>query len=131
MGNDMVVVFSFNAFTHDELLAGHLVGFGRAPTTRSSFSTEKLLVSSIGRILYWLFNSNTGGGRVEAMKARPEMWGGGIFECTIDKLSICDIKVSDRPTEGESSPVCKSLVVAAESRARRPILLPPQSSWSR
>ena len=126
----MVVVFSFDAFACNELLAGRLVSFGRALTTQSSFSTEESLVSSIGRILYRLFDSNTGGGRLEIVKAHPETWGGGIFECAIDKVSECDIKVSDRPTEEESSPVCKSLVVAAESGARQPTLLPPQSSSS-
>ncbi len=96
MGDDMVVVFSFDAFARDELLAGHLVSFGGALTTQSSFSIEKSLVSSSGRILYRLFDSNTGGGWVEVVKTRPETWGGGIFECTIDKVSECDIKVSDR-----------------------------------
>ncbi len=130
MGDDMVVIFSFDAFTHNELLAGRLVSFGGALTTWSSFSTEGSLVSSIGRILYRLFDSNTGGGRVEVIKAHPETWGGGIFECAIDKVSDCDIKVSDRPSEGESSPVYKSLVVAAESHAQRPTLLPPRPSCS-
>ncbi len=32
-GDDMVVVFSFDAFTCDQLLAGRLVSFERAPTT--------------------------------------------------------------------------------------------------
>ncbi len=115
MGDDMVVVFLFDAFAHDELLAGRLVSFGGALTTCSSVSREKSLVSSIRRILYQLVDSNTGGGRVEVVKARPETWGRGIFECAVGKMSIHDIKVSDRPTEGESSPVCKSLVVTAES----------------
>ncbi len=127
MGNDMVVVFSFDAFTRDELLAGRLVSFGRALTTQLLVSREKSLVPSIGRILYRLFDSNTGDGRVEVVKACPEMWGRGIFECTIDKVSVRDIKVSGQPTEEKSSPVCKSLVVAAESGARQPTLLPPQS----
>ncbi len=118
MGDDMVVIFLFDAFARDELLAGRLVSFGGALTTRSSFCKEESLVSSIGRILYWLFDSNTGGGQVEVVKARPETWGRGIFKCMIDKVSVCDIKVSDRPTEEESSPVCKSLVVAAELGAR-------------
>ncbi len=129
MGDDMVVVFSFDAFTRTELLAGRLVSFGGALTTRSLFSKEESLASLIGRILYRLFNSNTGGGRVEVVKARPETWGGGIFDCTIDKVSECDIKVSDQPTEEESSPVCKSLVVAVESGVRRPNLLPPRPSY--
>ncbi len=124
MGDNMVVVFSFDAFARNELLAGRLVSFGGALTTRSSVSTERSSVSLMGRILYRLFDSNTGGGRVEVVKARPETRGGGIFECAIGKVSIRDIKVSDRPTEEESSPVCKSLVVAAESGAQRPILLP-------
>ncbi len=123
----MMVAFLFHAFACDELLAGCLVSFGGALTTRLSFSTEESLVSSIGRILYRLFDSNTGGDWDEVVKACPEMWGGGIFECTIDKVSVCDTKVSDRPTEEESSPVCKSLVIAPESGARRPILLPPRS----
>ncbi len=127
MGDDMVVVFLFDAFARDELLARRLVSFGGALTTWSSVSTENLLVPSIGRILYWLFDSNTGGGRVEVVKAHPKTWGGGIFECALGKVSIRDIKVSDRLTEEESSPVCKSLVVAAESGAQRPILLPPRS----
>ncbi len=127
MGDDMVVVFLFDAFTRDELLAGHLVSFGGALTTQLSCSTERSLVSSIGRILYRLFDSNTGGGQVEVVKACPKTWGRGIFKCAVDKVSVCDIKVSDRPTEEEGSPVCKSLVVAAESRARQPILLPPRS----
>ncbi len=127
MGDDMVVIFSFGAFARNELLARCLVSFGGALTTRSSVSTEKSLVSSIGRILYRLFDSNTGGGQVEVVKARPKTWGGGIFECVVDKVSVCDIKVSDRPTGEESSPVYKSLVVAAESGARRPTLLPPRS----
>ncbi len=122
----MVVAFLFDAFTRDELLAGRLVSFGGALTTCPSISKERSLVSSIRRILYRLFDSNTGGGRVEVVKACPETWGGGIFECAIGKVSKCDIKVSDRPTEGESSPVCKSLVVAAELGARRPTLLPPR-----
>ncbi len=125
MGDDMVVVFSFDAFTRDELLARHLVSFGGALTTWLSVSTKRLSVSSTERILYQLFDSNTGGGRVEVIKAHPKTWGGGIFECVIGKMSVRDIKVSDRPTEEESSPVFKSLVVAAESGARRPTLLPP------
>ncbi len=76
MGDDMVVAFSFNAFACDELLAGRLVSFGRALTTRLSVSKERSLVSSMGRILYRLFNSNTGGGRVEVVKACPKTWGG-------------------------------------------------------
>ncbi len=118
MGDDMVVAFLFDAFARDELLAGRLVSFGGALTTRSFVSTETSLVPSIGRILYRLFGSNTGGGRVEVVKARPETWGGGIFECAVNKMSVCDIKVSDRLTEGEGSPVFKSLAVAVESRAR-------------
>ncbi len=118
MGDNMVVVSSFDAFARDELLAGRLVSFGGALTTRSSVPRERSLVSSMGSILYWLFNSNTGGGRVEVMKARPKTWGRGIFECVIGKVSVCDIKVLDRPTGEKSSPVCKSLVVAAESGAQ-------------
>ncbi len=72
MGDDMVVVFSFDAFARNELLARRLVSFGGALTTRLSFSTEESLVSSIGRILYQLFDSNTGGGRVEVVEARLE-----------------------------------------------------------
>ncbi len=43
MGDNMVVVFSFDAFTRDELLAGCLVSFGglRQPDS----SKESLLVS--------------------------------------------------------------------------------------
>ncbi len=119
----MVVAFSFDAFTRGELLAGRLVSFGGALTTRSLVSIEGSLVSSIGRILYQLFNSNTGGDWVEVVKARPETWGGGIFKCAIDKVSEWDIEVSDRLTEEKSSPVFKSLVVAAESCARQPTLL--------
>ncbi len=63
---------------------------------------------------------------MEVVKTRPETWGGGIFECAVNKVSVRDIKVSDRPTEEERSPVFKSLVVAAESCARRPTLLPPR-----
>ncbi len=138
MGDDMVVTFSFDAFTRDELLAGCLVSFGGALTTRSSVPTEELLVSSMGRILYRLFDSNTGGGQVEVVKARPKMWGRGIFKCAVDKMSvkICKEDASSdevpsstrgRPVEERSPSVHKSLVVAAESGARRPTLLPPRS----
>ncbi len=127
----MVVIFSFDAFARNELLARCLVSFGRALTTRSSFPREESSVPSIRRILYRLFDSDTGGGRMEVVKTRPEMWDGGIFECAIDKVSVYDIKVSDRPTEEERSPVCKSLVVAAESGTQRPTLLPSRSSSSR
>ncbi len=127
MGDDMVVIFSFDAFARNELLAGRLVSFGGALTTRSSIPRERSLVSSIGRILYRLFDSNTGGDRVEVVKACPKTWGRGIFECAVDKVSVHDIKVSDRPTGEENSPVCKSLVVAAESGTRRPTLLLPRS----
>ncbi len=75
----MVGDFSFDAFTHDELLAGCLVSFGGARTTCSSVSTEESLVSSIGRILYRLFDSNTGGGQVEVVKAHPKTWGWGYI----------------------------------------------------
>ncbi len=126
MGDDMVVIFSFDAFARNELLARRLVSFGGALTTQSSFSTEGSLASSTGRILYQLFDSNTGGDQVEVVKARPETWDRGIFECAVSKVAVFVIKVSDWPTEEERSPVCKSLVIAAESRARRPILLPPQ-----
>ncbi len=61
MRDDVVVIFSIVAFTHNELLAGHLVSFERAPTTQGVGSVESSLVSSIGRILYWFVNSNTGG----------------------------------------------------------------------
>ncbi len=80
MGGDMVVTFSFDAFTHDELLAGRLVSFGGALTTRSFVSTEESLVSSIGRIPYRLVDSNTGGWSVgEVAKARPSSWGQGYI----------------------------------------------------
>ncbi len=89
MGDNMVVVFSFDAFTRDELLARCLVSFGGALTTCASVSTEKLLVPSMGRILYQLFDSNTGGGQVEVVKAPAlKMWGGGIFECAIGRMSV-------------------------------------------
>ncbi len=118
MGDDMVVVFSFNAFARNELLAGCLVSFGGALTTQSSVSTERSLVSSIRRILYRLVDSNTGGQSVgEVIKAHPETWGGGIFKCAVCKMSACDIKVSDRPTGEKRSSVCKSLVITAESGA--------------
>ncbi len=42
----MVVAFSSATFTRNELLVGRLVGFGGAPTTRSS--RESSLVSSTG-----------------------------------------------------------------------------------
>ncbi len=97
----MVVVFSFDAFAHDELLAGCLVSFGGALTTHLSVSMERSLVSSIGRIRYRLVNSNTGGRSMnEVIKTRPSLWGRGIFECTVINMSVHDIKVSDRPTEG-------------------------------
>ncbi len=78
MGDNMVVVFLFDAFTHDELLARRLVSFGGALTTRSSVSTERSLVSSTGRILYQLFDSNTGGGRVEVVRPTPKR-GAGVY----------------------------------------------------
>ncbi len=59
MAGDMVVTFLIDAFTRDELLAGRLVGFGGLQQPGSS--REKSLVSSIGRILYRLVDSNTGG----------------------------------------------------------------------
>ncbi len=79
MGDDMVVVSSFDAFTRDELLARRLVSFGGALTTHSSFSRERSLVSSIGSILYRLFDSNTGGGQVEVVKAHPRNVGRGYI----------------------------------------------------
>ncbi len=118
MGDDMVVIFSFDAFACDELLAGRLVSFGRALTTHSSISTEKSLVSLIRSILYQFVDSNTGGRSVvEVVRTCPSSWGGGIFKCVIGKMSVCNIKVSDWLTERKCSPVCKSLVVVAESGA--------------
>ncbi len=122
----MVVVFAFDAFARDELLSRRLVSFGNALTSRSSFSTERLLVSSTGRILYRFVDSNTDGRVVEVVKACPSSWGRGIFKCAIDKLSvkICREDASsnkvpsserDRPAEERSPPVYKSLVIAAES----------------
>ncbi len=108
-----------------DVLARRLVRFGGALTTQ--FSTEKSLVPSIGRILYRLVDSNTGDRSVyEVVKTRPSSWGRGIFECAVGKMSVRDIKVSDRPTEEKRSPVCNFMVVAAESGARQPTLLPPQ-----
>ncbi len=64
-----MVIFSFNVFACDELLVGRLVSFGRAPTTWSFESKEKLLVPSVERILYWFVDSNTGDrSRVEFVK---------------------------------------------------------------
>ncbi len=87
MGDDMVVVFSIDAFTHDELLASRLVGFGglRQPAS----SRENLLVSSTRRILYRFVDSGTGCkmevvewrvGRIfkVMLKTRPSSGGGYI-----------------------------------------------------
>ncbi len=57
----MVVTLLFGAFTHGELLARCLVGFGGALTTRGSCSRENSSVSSTGSILYRFVDSNTGG----------------------------------------------------------------------
>ncbi len=51
------------------------------------------------------------------LKTCPAREGGGISECALYKMSVCK-KESDRPTEERSTPVDKSLVVAAESSAR-------------
>ncbi len=138
MGDDMVVIFSIDAFTCDELLAGRLVGFGglRQPDS----SRENLLVPLMGRILYRFIDSDTGCeievvewhvGRIfeVVLKTRPSSWGGGISECALYKMSV---KISedasskevppspsekDRPAEETCTPVDKSLVVTAESDA--------------
>ncbi len=55
---------------------------------------------------------------IEVVKTDPAHGGQGIFECMVIKVSVHDIKVSDRPTGEESSPVCKSLVVAVELGAQ-------------
>ncbi len=138
----MVVVFLFDAFTCNELLAGRLVSFGRALTTRSLVPRENSLVSSIGRILYWFIDSNTGDWAVvEVVKTCPSSRGGGIFECAIGRMSvkICKEDASsnevpsslrDRPAEERGPPVYMSLVITAESSARRPTLLPPRREYS-
>ncbi len=139
MADNMVVVFSIDAFARDELLASRLVGFGglRQPDS----SRERSLVSSTGRILYRFVNSNTGCkvevirwriGRIfkVVLKTRPSSGGRGISECVLDNLSV-KIKVDDasskevpsllserdHPAEETCTPVDKSLVVAAESNA--------------
>ncbi len=103
MADDMVVIFSIDAFACDELLAGHLVGFGglRQPAS----SRESSLVSSTGRILYQFVDSDTGcdkevdkgcfGCILEVMlKTCPAREGGGISECALNKVSV-KIKVAD------------------------------------
>ncbi len=80
MGDDMVVTFSFDAFTRDELLARRLASDPGTPTSsgvglqglsvpcsallakalEQELPTVGSLVSSIGRILYRFINSNTG-----------------------------------------------------------------------
>ncbi len=144
-GSDMVVALSFDAFTRNELLAGHLAN-GLAflaglsvPSLASSLKTLEWSVSKSvrsQRTSYRFVNSNTGGEVGEwligcifevVVKACPFIGGRGISECTLFKVSVCNIKESDRLTEEESSSVCKSLVIAAELSARRPTLLPPRS----
>ncbi len=138
MGDDMVVIFSIDAFARDELLAGHLVGFGglRQPDS----SRENLLVPLMGRILYRFVDSDTGCeievvewhvGRIfeVILKTPPSSWGGGISECMLYKMSV---KISedasskevppspsekDRPAEETCTPVDKSLVITVESDA--------------
>ncbi len=57
MGGDVVVTFSFNAFTRDELLAKHLVGCA----VLGSMAPVMVSISSLSlRTLYWFFDSNTG-----------------------------------------------------------------------
>ncbi len=80
MGDDMVVIFSFDAFTHDELLVGRLASDPGIPTPsevglrglsvpclallakalEQELPTVGSLVSSIGRILYRFVDSGTG-----------------------------------------------------------------------
>ncbi len=80
MAGDMVVAFSFDAFTRNELLAGRLASDPGIPTSSGvglrglsapcsallaralerELPTVGLLVSSIGRILYRFVDSNTG-----------------------------------------------------------------------
>ncbi len=79
MGDDMVVIFSFDAFACNELLAGRLVSFGRALTTRSFVPTEGSLVSSIRRILYRFVDSNTDGLVGGSRKSPPFIVGRGYI----------------------------------------------------
>ncbi len=138
MADDVVVVFSSADFARDELLSGHLVGFGGLRQPGSS--KEKLLVPSSGRILYRFIDSGTGcnkevgswrfGHIFEVMlKTRPAREGGGISECTLYKMSVklkedaSSIEVPSSPSERDHpadetcTPVCKSLVVAEESNS--------------
>ncbi len=140
MADDVVVFFSFDAFTRDELLARHLVGFGRL--RQPELSTESSLVSSIRRILYQFIDSGTGCeievgkwhvGRIfeVVLKTRPSLWGGGVSECVLYKMSV-KLKVEDasskevpsspserdHPAEETCTPVDKSLVIAVESNTQ-------------
>ncbi len=148
----MVVVFLIDVFTRDELLAGRLVGFGRLRQPASP--RESSSVSLTGRILYRFVNSGTGCGievvewRVghifEVVLTRPSSWGGGISECALSKMSVkikedasskevpSSPSEKDRSAEKMCTPVDKSLVVAVESNAGRPTLLPPstESPWA-
>ncbi len=84
---------------------------------------------------YLFVDSSTGGERrmevvwwrlghiFEVVVTCPTVGSRGISECTVNKMSVHDIKVSDWLMRGESSPECKSLVVAAELNARRLTLL--------
>ncbi len=90
MADDVVVVFLIDVFARNELLAGHLVGFGGLRQPESS--RENLLVPSMGRILYQFVNSDTGC-KIEVgtwrvscifevvLKTRPSSGGRGISEC--------------------------------------------------
>ncbi len=95
MGDDMVVIFSFDTFTHNELLVGRLASDPGIPTSlgvglqglsapcsallakalERELPTVGSLVPSIGRILYRFINSVTGCNK-EVVKWRV----GCIFE---------------------------------------------------
>ncbi len=122
MGVTMVGDFSSETFTYDEVLVRQLAGCAVLGLVAPSSRSESVMSR---RMLYRFINSNTGGrSEMEVVKACPSSWGRGIFECTICKMSVCKKGAPDWPTGEESTPVYKSLVIAVESGARQPTLLP-------
>ncbi len=122
----MVGDLLFNAFARSELLAGRLAGCAVLGSA-APLSREESVMSQ--RMLYQFVDSNTGGhsemevgnwrlGCILVEVTRPSSWGRGISECALYKMSVGKNEVSDQPTEEESTPVFKSLVIAVESDTR-------------
>ncbi len=139
-GGNIVVALSIDAFTHDELLVGHLAGrvaevsptsacvWGPTAIPHCGDGSADSLVKSMSQRMSYQFDSDKGAlvevgmwciGHILSVffkvvvKTSPTCGDRGIAKCVIVKTSVCK-KESDRPVGRGRAPVCKSLAVKEE-----------------